>query len=153
VNKLGVAKQIITEGSYDVVFEMCADKQIVRVPVVTVKSDTETKQVKMADKIIQNTCQVTGAKIKATDPESIEVSLGDTAQKSITASELEKKISDLAESLQAEKQALKDLTHFAPRPADFNEQAAKITQKIIDLRNEINLAKAQLFNLLNQAYQ
>ncbi|HET6517174.1 MAG TPA: hypothetical protein VFG25_03020, partial [Nitrosopumilaceae archaeon] len=122
VNKLGVAKQIVTEGSYDVVFEMCADKQIVRVPVVTVKSDIETKQVKMADKIIQNTCQVTGAKIKATNPDSIEVSAGDTAEKSITASELEKKLSDLTESLRAEKQALRDLTHFAPRPADFNDQ-------------------------------
>lgn len=153
VNKLGVAKQIVTEGSYDVVFEMCADKQIVRVPVVTVKSDIETKQVKMADKIIQNTCQVTGAKIKATNPDSIEVSAGDTAEKSITASELEKKLSDLTESLRAEKQALRDLTHFAPRPADFNDQAAKITQKIIDLRNEINLVKTQLYYLLNQTYQ
>ena len=153
VNKLGVAKQILTEGSYDVVFEMCADKQIVRVPVVTVKSDTETKQVKMADKIIQNTCQVTGAKIKATNPDSIEVSAGDTAEKSITASELEKKLNSLTESLRAEKQALRDLTHLAPRPADFDDQAAKITQKIIDLRNEINLTKIQLYYLLNQSYQ
>ena len=153
VNKLGVAKQILTEGSYDVVFEMCSDKQIVRVPVVMVKSDTETKHVKMANKIIQNTCQVTGAKIKATNPESIEVGIGDTAEKSITASELEKKLSNLTESLRAEKQALRDLTHLAPRPADFDDQAAKITQKIIDLRNEINLVKTQLYYLLNQTYQ
>ena len=153
VNKLGVAKQILTEGSYDVVFEMCADKQIVRVPVVTVTSDMETKQVKLADKIIQNSCQVTGAKIKASDPASIEVSAGDTAQKSITASELEKKLSDLTKSIQAEKQALRDLTHLAPRPADFDDQASKITQKIIDLRTEINLIKAQLYYLLNESYQ
>ncbi len=151
VNKLGVSKQIQTEGSYDVVFEMCSGKQLVRIPVVMVKSDSETKNVRLADKIIPETCQVTGAKIKANAPESIEVSVADTAQNSVTASDLEAKLTELTKFLQTEKQLLKDLTHFEPRPDDFNNQALVITQKIIDLRNEINMIKLQLFNILNQA--
>jgi len=150
VNKLGVSKQIQTEGSYDVVFEMCAGKQLVRIPVVMVKSDIETKNVRLADKIIPETCQVTGAKIKANVPGSIEVGVSDTAQSSIAASDLEMKITELTKSLQTEKQLLRDLTHFEPRPDDFNNQVLSITQKIIDLRNEINITKLQLFNILNQ---
>lgn len=151
VNKLGVSKQLQTQGSYDVVFEMCAGKQLVRIPVVAVKSDTETKNVRLADKIVQNSCQVTGAKIMANSPDSIEVSIADTTQNSSSASEIEKKIVDLTKSLQTEKQALKDLTHLAPRPANFDEQALEITQKVINLRNEINVIKTYLYNILIQS--
>ena len=79
---------------------------------------------------------------------SIEVTVVYTSKNSSSASEIEKKIGELTKSLQTRKQALKDLTHFAPRPANFDEQVIEITQKIIDLRNEINSIKIMLFNLL-----
>ena len=151
VNKLAANKQLSGDG-FDVAFEMCASSQIVRLPLVTVNSDLESKVVKLADKIIPNTCQVTGAKIMATSADDIQVSIGDTSEKSSIASQLEAKIADLTKSLQAEKLALKNLTHNPSRPANFDEQATNIANKISDLRNEINLAKVQLYSLLNNIY-
>lgn len=151
VNKLATSPQLGVNNGYDVAFEMCAGKQIVRIPVVEVKSDTETKKVRLADKIIAETCQVTGAKIMATSPDSIVVSIADTTQNSGTASDLEMQIADLTKQLQVQKQALRDLTHLAPRPDNFEQQALEISQKLIDLRNEINSKRVQLYNLLNQS--
>jgi hypothetical protein len=153
VNKLSATPQIVEEGGFDVVFEICAGDQIVRIPSVQVSSDIESKTVRMADKIIPNSCQVSGVKIKAASADLIEVTAGETIKKSLTASNLEQKITDLTKTLQAEKQALKDLTFLNPRPADFNEQASKITIKIIELRAEITQTKLLLYNFLNQVYE
>ncbi|MFB5598457.1 MAG: hypothetical protein ACE5RJ_05540, partial [Nitrosopumilaceae archaeon] len=152
INPLSVNKRLVEEG-FDIVFEMCASSQTVKVPTAIISSDLESKTVKLSDRIIPNTCQLSGIKIKASSADSIQVSIGESAERSATVTELEKKISELADSLQAEHQALQKLTHFAPRPADFNDQAAKIADNIIDLRAQMNLAKAQLYNLLNQVYK
>ena len=152
VNLLSANTQLLG-GGYDVAFEMCAGNEIVRIPTVLVSSDIETKSVKLADKIISNTCQVSGVKIKASDADLIQVSIGETVNHSAVVVELEKKIAELVAALHNEKDALRDLTHFDPRPADFNAQAAKISENIIDLRGEITLLKAQLYNLLNGIYE
>ncbi len=152
VTKLAANKQLVQDG-YDVAFEMCAASQMVRLPIVTVSSDMESKTVKLADRIIPNTCQVTGAKIKASSADTIKVSIGDTAEKSAIVVGLEKKISELTDSLQAEKLTLKNLIHLAPRPSDFNDQAAKIAENVINLRSEINLLKVQLYSILNDVYK
>jgi hypothetical protein len=152
VNKLSATPQLVEEGGYDVVFEICASDQIVRIPSVLVSSGIESKTVRLADKISPNSCQVSGTKIKAASADAITVTEGDTIKKSLTATNLEQKITDLTKTLQAEKQALKDLTHLNPRPADFDEQASKITIKIIEIRAEITQTKLQLFNFLNQVF-
>lgn len=154
----GVSATLISKNpqlsgdGYDVVFEMCASNDMVRAPQVIVSSDIESKSVKLADKIIPNSCQVSGTKIKSVDSDSIKVSTGDTASKSAGVSELEKEISKLVDSLHNEKDALRDLTHLSPRPSDFNDQASKIAENILELRSEITLLKAQLYNLLNDIY-
>lgn len=152
VTLLAANPQLLGEG-FDVAFEMCAASETVRIPTVLVTSDIESKPLKLADRIIPNTCQVSGAKIKASDANTIQVSIGDTADRSAIVIELEKTITELVNSLEAEKVALRDLTHFAPRPSDFNDQAAKIAENILDLRAQITLEKAKLYNLLNQIYQ
>ncbi len=153
VNKLSATKQIAVEDGFDVVFEMCAGNQMVRAPSVQITSELETKVVRLADKIAPNSCQVTGAKIKSVSADSITVASGESVQKSATASNLEQKIADLTKELQTAKLALTDLTHKAPRPADFNAQASELTQKIINLRAEINTTKAMLYNFLNQIFE
>lgn len=153
VNKLSATPQLVEKGGFDVVFEICAGEQIVRIPSVLVTSDIESKTVRMADKISPNSCQVSGAKIKAASADVIEVTPGETIVKSPIASNLEQKITDLTKTLQAEKQALKDLTHLNPRPSDFNDQASKITIKIIEIRAEITLTKLQLYSLLSQVFE
>lgn len=151
VNLLSANPQLLGEG-YDVAFEMCAANETVRIPTVLVSSDIESKSVKLADRIIPNSCQVSGAKIKASSADTIMVSIGDTADRSLYAAELEKIISELVDSLQSEKLALRNLTHLSPRPSDFNDQAAKIAENILELRAKITLEKAKLYNLLNQIY-
>jgi tetrahydromethanopterin S-methyltransferase subunit B len=152
VTLLAANQQLLGEG-YDVAFEMCAANQTVRIPTVIVSSDIESKPVKLADRIIPNTCQVSGVKIKASSAENIQVSIGDTASRSALVPALEKTITDLVNSLESEKLALRELTHFSPRPSDFNDQAAKIAENILELRAQITLEKAKLYNLLNQVYK
>ena len=153
VNKLSASPQLVEQGGFDVVFEICAGDQIVRIPSVLVTSGIESKTVKLADKISPNSCQVSGAKIKADSADAIQVTQGASISKSSTATNLEQKITDLTKTLQAEKQALKDLTHLNPRPADFNDQASVITIKIIELRTDITNTKLQLYNLLNDVFK
>ena len=149
---LSANTQLLGEG-YDIAFEMCASSETVRIPTVQISSDIESKTVKLSDRIIPNSCQLSGAKIKASSADSIQVSIADTADRSAIVIELEKKISELVDLLHDEKDALRDLTHFNPRPSNFNEQAAKITENILELRAQITLDKAQLYNLLNQIYK
>ena len=153
VNKLSVSKQLTTESGFDVVFEMCAGNQIIRVPSVQITSDLESKTVRLADKIAPNSCQLTGGKILSSSADSIEVTAGESIKKSLTATNLEQKIADLTKELQAAKKSLNELTHLAPRPSDFNVQAFEVTQKIIQIRNEITITKAQLYNFLLQIYE
>lgn len=152
VNKLSVSEGLVTKGTYDVAFEMCASNETVRIPLVTVASDVESKTVKLSDKIIPNSCQVTGTKIKADKSDSITVSLGETGEKSNLASDLEKQIADLSAAIDIEKTNLRQLTHNPQRPADFNEQVLNLSNKIIDLRSKLNEAKAELYLLLTQIY-
>lgn len=151
VTLLSANTQLLGEG-YDVAFEMCAANETVRIPTVIVSSDIESKSVNLADRIIPNTCQISGAKMKASSVDSIQVSIGETGDRSLFVIELEKNISELVDSLQKEKVALRTLTHFNPRPADFNDQAVKIAENILELRAQITLEKAKLYNLLNQIY-
>lgn len=152
ITLLAANKQLVQEG-FDVAFEMCAASQTVRIPLVVVTSDLESKKVRLSDRIIPNTCQVSGVKIMASEPGSIKVTIGETSDKSSSVESLEMKISELSESLQAEKRSLRDLTHFAPRPSNFDEQAAQIADNIIALRGQITLLKTQLFSLLNEIYK
>lgn len=153
VNKLSATPQLVQEGGFDVVFEICASDQIVRIPSVLVSSSIESKTVRLADKISPNSCQVSGTKIQAASADGITVTEGETIKKSTTASSLEQKITDLTKTLQAEKLALKDLTHLNPRPADFEAQLSTISTKIIETRAEITLTKLQLYNFLNEVFQ
>ena len=151
VNLLAANPQLLGEG-YDVAFEMCASSQPVRIPTVVVTSDFESKPVKLSDRIIANTCQVSGAKIKASSADTIQVSIGDTGERSAMVMELESKITELINTLHDQKDALRDLTHFSPRPIDFNDQAAKIAENILDLRAQVVVEKANLYSLLTQTY-
>jgi len=150
VNKLSATEQITKAGAFDVVFEMCAGDQQIRVPAVVVTSDSDSKVVRLADKIAPNSCQVTGTKINATDGGSITVAAGQTAEKSVIVSDLEAQITALEASIKSEKESIRALTHMAPRPADFDQQVSDLTDSISDLRSQIHNLRASMYNYLNQ---
>jgi len=138
---------------YNVVFEACAGKDIIRAPLVQVTSDLETKTIKLSEKISPNSCQVSTAKITADNKDSITAAFGNTGDVSAKVSELDSKIVELQQTIQAQKKALNELTHLAPRPSDFNEKAIEISNKIIELRNQINDLKTQLHSILFRFYE
>ena len=121
-----------------------------RVPIVIIASDVESKAVQLADKIAPNSCQLSGTKIMATTADSITVTSGETAEKSTVVSDLEKQITDLEKKIQDEKSALKTLTHDPSRPANFNEKFIEISEKIRDYRVQILELKSKLYRYLSQ---
>ncbi len=150
---ISVSESVATPGTHDVVFEACAGKKQVRIPVIMISSDNQNVNVKLGDKIAPNTCQLTSAKITASDSESISIKAAGNADSSSKASDLEAKIADLQKQLVAAKDKLKGLVHNPDRPDDFNEQLTSQVEKISKLRNDIISTKAELSKILYQTYQ
>ncbi|HET6517202.1 MAG TPA: hypothetical protein VFG25_03165 [Nitrosopumilaceae archaeon] len=158
INKLSVTEQVgvmETPPLYNVVFEACAGNNIVRAPQIEVSSDSGAVIVKLADKILPNSCQMGNGKIKASDTESVSVSLKTPAEASEKIASLEKMISDLQAIIAADKTELNNLVRLAPekRPADFDQKVTELTANIADLRSQINDARTELYRILSQIYQ
>ncbi len=147
INKISVTKTLSGE-KYDVVFEACAGKQIVRFPIILISSDSENLSIKLGDKISPESCQLTSVKIMAVDPESITILPENNAGQSNRIAELEIKIDDLKNQIVDAKKILNELIHDPSQPADRNERATELTNKIINLRIQINDARAELYNIL-----
>ncbi|QUC65715.1 hypothetical protein NsoK4_06730 [Nitrosopumilus sp. K4] len=149
---LSVTESIQTPGLYDVVFEACAGKTTVRLPVVTIISDTNSANIKLGDKISANSCQMTSAKIEANDKSSISVMPAGNEKSSNKAANLEMMIGSLQNELVQEKQRLKALIHNSDRPDNFKELLDAQVSKIVELRKQITNAKAEFNKILYQTY-
>ena len=132
---------------FDVVFEACAGKDTVRLPIIEVSSDSQWVPVQLIERIIPNSCQVGIAKINALDSESIITRIsGDSAvSKQITT--LEKQIDSLQTSL-ADKRS--DLGVLVSKQLDSNGQqmAEKLTSEISELRADLLETRAKLYGLM-----
>ena len=151
--KISISPSISSPHLYDVFFEACAGMKQVRLPVITITSDFESIDVKMGEKISPNTCQLSSAKITATDPETISIKPAGNADASTKADDLEVKINDLQKQLISEKELLKALIHDSKRPTNFNEQLSMHVDKITELRNDVISAKAELSKILYLTYK
>jgi len=125
----------------------------VRLPIITIMSDFESIDVRMGEKIAPDTCQMSSAKITATDPESISVKPAGNNDSSTKADDLEVMISSLQKQLTSEKDLLRDLIHNPKRPANFAEQLSIHVDKITKLRNDVISAKAELSKILYLTYK
>jgi len=150
--KISVSPSVSTSGNFDVVFEACASDKQVRIPIIVIESDSQIVNVKLGDKIAPKTCQLTSAKIAATDPESISVKIAGNADSSNKAVDLESKIADLNTQLISAKEKLKEMVHNPSRPDGFNEQLTSQIDKISKLRDEIISAKSELSKILYLTY-
>ena len=151
--KISVSPSISSPNLYDVFFEACAGTKQVRLPVITITSDFESIDVRMGEKIAPDTCQMSSAKITATDPESISVNPAGNNDSSTKADDLEVMISSLQKQLTSEKDLLRDLIHNPKRPANFAEQLSIHVDKITKLRNDVISAKAELSKILYLTYK
>lgn len=148
VNKIAVIEAVRSEMMYDVIFEACAGDEVVRIPIIEVTSDSATTKVRLGDKISPNTCQKSSVKIKATNPDSIQVAPVKNAESSKRVVELESKIGMMQNEIVQIKKSLNEMTHNPQRPSDFNEKVTEFTGKISELRDQINESRGELQKLL-----
>ena len=160
VTGLSTVKQFGVEGKlstnlrvieYVHVFEVCANDKTIRAPEILVKSDSEAKTVKLAQKILANTCYTSSAKIKATDANSISASLTNKGAISDKLTELEAKVTDIQQKLAVLKKSLSD-TKQDIISEDAKKKITNTTNEISKLRVELNLAKGELNKYLFALY-
>src|SRR3990172_10053412 len=149
---LKVTQQVTGEGYY-VVFEACAGVKAVRAPLITVKSDIDSKDVVLANKISPNSCQLGTGQIKASDLNSIQVIFDNTEEFSAKITDLENQITKLQEELTSAKRSLAELVKTAQKPANYEERVNNLTSTIVDLRNHINIVKSALQGSLLDFYE
>jgi len=73
--KISKVISLKVDSGYHVVFEACAGKQEIRAPEVIVTSDSETRFVKLVEKLLPNTCETNSVQIKTGNPDSIKLDL------------------------------------------------------------------------------
>ncbi|WP_428323989.1 hypothetical protein [Nitrosopumilus sp.] len=132
---------------YNVVFEACTGKEPVRLPIITIVSDSTSTTVKLIDRIVPDSCQVGVAKINALDPASITPKIDTNSQVSDVIANVEKQIDELQTKLSAEKKSLNTLTS-KKLDAAGEEQATEIVQNIEKLRLDLLENRAKLYGLL-----
>lgn len=150
---MSISPSVATPNTYDVVFEACAGEKQVRIPIIMISSESQDVNVKLGNKIAPNTCQMTSAKITASDPDSITIKVAGNEESSTKASDLETKIDDLQKQIILAKETLKELVHNSDRPENFSEQLSSKVENISNLRNEIISAKAELSKILYQTFK
>ena len=151
---LVMAKKALTgENAYDAVFEACAGKTLVKLPIITVTSDMETVNVKLGDKIAPNTCQMSSVKIMSGNLTTINVAPAGNAEYNSKITDIENQLTKLQNDIVNERNMLRSITHDPNKPSNFNEQLEMHTANIIDLRGQIGALKAQLNEILYNAYR
>lgn len=138
---------------YVVVFDACAFEKTIKVPQILVNSDSESKVIEFASMIPANVCQTSSVKIKATDPNSIKVTLTNKGGITDKITTLENNVSTLLEKINQEKQKLSETTNLELTESKKQDLNAA-SNSFIELRNQLNDAKSEyntyLFALLAQ---
>ncbi|WP_297442296.1 hypothetical protein [Nitrosopumilus sp.] len=156
-NLISVTESVAPTGSsnadlkrFNVVFEACAGTQSIRLPVITVTSDTESVDVKLINRIIPESCQVGITRINALDSESIMPTISGNSGVSKQIKSLETQISEMEAALADKRSNLGDLIS---KKLDSSTEpiALKLTQEISDLRNDILENRVKLNALLLKA--
>ena len=138
---------------YNVVFEACSGKDVLRVPEVKITSDSDEKTIRVSERIIANSCLMSTAKINAIDAGSISLEIVNRSDISVKITELEKKIDSLKEEQVEYQTELNKLVAQSEKPADFEKQVTDLSNKIIQLRDEIKSAKFQLYGSQYEVYK
>jgi len=137
------------KNNYDIAFEACAGKEILRIPIITVSSDLESRTTQLGDKISPNSCFISGTKISASDPNTIQIRYQDSGAKAQQIDDLDKKLDELNKQFLDVKKSLNELINIKPRPVDFAQKADDISQNIIKLRDEILHTKSLKYKILS----
>lgn len=136
-----------TEGTFDVVLEVCAGQTTISDPIIALSSDTKQRTLKL-NKVIANSCYKTGAKIDATSQDSVSAKFAESASSIMSIEQLIKNMEGQINQKRAE---LADLTHNTTSPDP--KKIHQITEEMTSLRAEIVTAKSMLYQSLYKAYK
>ena len=135
---------------FNVVFEACAGNQSVRLPIITVTSDSDSVDVKLIDRIIPESCQVGITRINALDSDSIATSISGNSGISSQIQSLETQLKEMEESLANKRSMLGDFVS-KKLTSETEPQVLKLTLDISELRTDILEKRVQLNSLLLKA--
>ncbi|MGY5148285.1 MAG: hypothetical protein ACW9W4_09845 [Candidatus Nitrosopumilus sp. bin_7KS] len=138
---------------YNVVFEACSGNDVLRAPEVRISSDNEEKTIKIAERIIANSCQMSAGKINALDANSISLQIANRADVSAKIIQLESNIGILLDEQVQYQNELNKLVVLSVKPANYEEKVTELSSKIIDLRNQMRDLKFQLYGNLYEVYK
>jgi len=138
---------------YNVVFEACTGKDVLRAPEVKVTSDSEEKTVRVSERIIANSCLMSTVKINAKDTSSIALEILNRGDISVKITELEKRIDSMLEEQIKHQTELNKIVVQSEKPDDYEKKVSDLSNKIIQLRNEIRDAKFQLHGSIYEVYK
>ncbi len=153
-NLVSVTESIVKTDStnpdvkrYNVVFEACAGKDGIRVPIITINSDSEAVDVKLINRIIPESCQVGIARINAIDSESIMPKISENSGISKQITDLEKRIDELQLQL-GEKRTSLNILVSKQLDSVGEEQVTNFALEISDLRKELLETRIKLNGLM-----
>ena len=156
VNKIKVAPQFVDAGrlksdpvtsSYRFVFEACTGESNILFPEILVRSDSEAKSIKLGETLEPNSCKTSTTSIRAGDKNSIQgmiIAEGDIPK---LLTELDSNVLKIQEEIAKNKKDLVEITNQNPPPDNFKQKVSEITNKIVNLKNELNQAKEE-FNII-----
>ena len=132
-------------GVYSYIFEACAGSQAIVAPEAIISSDSESKKIKLAKNLAANECQLSVSKIKASTKDKITSSLIERGGMSKLIGEFGNKIDKIKSDLETQKTILKQLD---PKSSDYKSKTNETTNKIVDLRKNLNDARQEYYRLL-----
>ncbi|AJW70795.1 hypothetical protein [Nitrosopumilus adriaticus] len=153
-NLISVSESVVVPVSsnpdlkrFNVVFEACSGMEPIRVPVITVDSDSDSVDVKLIDRIIPESCQVGIGKINAVDSDTIIVSISENSSISTQISSLEKHVDELQLQLGEKRKSLGVLVS-KQLDSTGEEAAAQLALDISDLRKELLETRTKLYGVM-----
>jgi len=156
VNKIKIVPQFVDSGrlksdpitsGFNFVFEACAGEKNILLPQLLVRSDSETKSVKLSEPLDAFSCQTSSTPVKAADPNSIQGTMITNGGISKMIQDLEDKIVFLQENISKNKKSLTDIAKQTPPPENLKQKYSELTETIINQRDELNQAKQELISL------
>ena len=132
---------------FNVVFEACSGVDTIRVPVITVSSDSDSVDIKLIDRIIPESCQVGIGKVNAVDSESIMPKISENSGVSAQVASLEKLVDELQLQLGEKRSTLGTLVS-KQLDSSGEEEAYQLAMDISDLRKELLDTRTKLYGLM-----
>ena len=126
---------------YAYAFKTCSGQSILKEPTILVSSDLEYRTINLIKDIPASSCFITGALIKALDPNTVSFTVYSNDKQIDSSTDLKQKDTQLRTELLQKSQEISKLLSN-PEQKDFDKKFVKLTEDIRSLREKLGLAKS-----------